>query len=81
MVGRPRTKLSVAFGKVLRRLREQKGLTQEQLGFEADVQRNFISLVELGHNQPTITTLFKLAKALGYSPSKIISLVEKEVRT
>ena len=74
-------KVAVAFGKVLRRLRKQKGLTQEQLGFEADVQRNFISLIELGRNQPTVTTLFKLAKALGQSPSHIIGLVEKEHRT
>ncbi len=73
-------KVAVAFGKVLRRLRKQKGLTQEQLGFEADVQRNFISLIELGRNQPTVTTIFKLAKALGYSPSHIIALVEKEHR-
>jgi transcriptional regulator with XRE-family HTH domain len=71
---------AVAFGKVLRRLRKQKGLTQEQLGFEADVQRNFVSLIELGRNQPTITTLFKLAKALGLAPARIVALTEREVR-
>ena len=69
-----------AFGKVLRRLRKKKGLSQEELGFEADIQRNFVSLMERGLNQPTITTIFKIAKALGYTPSKIIALVEKELR-
>jgi transcriptional regulator with XRE-family HTH domain len=67
-----------AFGVVLRRLRKAKGLTQETLGLEADVQRNFISLIELGQNQPTITTIFRLASALGVKPSKMLELVQAE---
>jgi transcriptional regulator with XRE-family HTH domain len=70
---------SAAFGIVLRRLRRQRGLTQEALGLEADVQRNFVSLIELGQNQPTITTVFKLAAALGVKPSKIMELVQTEI--
>lgn len=68
--------IGVLFGKVLRRLRKEAGLTQEQLGQEADLQRNYVSLMERGVNQPTITTLFKVAKALNCPPSKIISEVE-----
>ena len=70
---------SAAFGIVLRRLRRQRGLTQEALGLEADVQRNFVSLIELGQNQPTITTVFKLAAALGVKPSKMMELVQLEL--
>lgn len=51
-------------------------MTQEQLGLESGVQRNFISLIELGQNQPTITTVFKLAQALGCAPSELVAKAE-----
>lgn len=65
-----------AFGRVLRQLRVAAGLSQEQLGLESGVQRNFISLIETGQNQPTITTLFRLAHALKVKPSELIAQVE-----
>lgn len=65
--------VALAFGKVLRQKRKEAGLTQEQLAFQADVQRNYVSLIERGLNQPTITVVFKLAKALGCSPASLIS--------
>ena len=68
--------LASAFGMVIRELRSEAGLTQEQLGFEADLRRTFISVLELGQQQPTLTTIFKLAKALKVPASKIIGLVE-----
>lgn len=67
------------FGTVLRELRQQAGLTQEQLGFESDLRRTFISLLELGQQQPTLTTIIKLAKALGVSASDMVSLVESRL--
>ncbi len=68
-----------AFGKVLRRMRENAGLTQEQLGFEAELRRTYISILELGQQQPSLTTLLKLAKALSCPAAKLISEVEKEI--
>ena len=68
-----------AFGQVLRKHRLAAGLSQEQLGLESDIQRNFISLIETGQNQPTITTIFKLAGALGVKPSKLIAETEKRL--
>ncbi len=53
-------------------------MSQEQLGLESGVQRNFISLIETGQNQPTITTIFKLAAALGVKPSKLVQEAEKQ---
>ena len=52
--------LAVAFGKVIRELRLAAGLTQEQLGLESDLRRTFVSLLELGQQQPSLTTLFKI---------------------
>lgn len=67
---------SHAFGVILRELRKKAELTQEKLAFEAGIERNYVSLIELGRNQPTITTIFKLAKALNIDASKLIKLVE-----
>lgn len=71
--------VAAAFGKVLRRLRKQAGLSQEQLGLDADLMRNYISILELGQQQPTITTVFKLSVPLKRRPSEIIALVEDEI--
>ncbi len=69
----------VAFGRVLRRLREATGLTQEQLGFEADLRRTYISILELGQQQPSLTTILKLAQALKYPAGKMLDQVELEI--
>lgn len=71
--------LAEAFGVVVRELRIEAGLTQEQLGFEAGIRRTFVSVLELGQQQPTLTTIFKLAPALGLTPAALIELVENRV--
>lgn len=78
MVGNSSGNFELPFGAALRRMRLGAGLSQEQLGLEADVQRNFISLIELGHNQPTITTVAKLARALGMRASELVAEAERE---
>ena len=70
----------VAFGKVLRRLRLEAGLTQEQVGFEAELRRTYVSILELGQQQPSLATILKLAKALNQSGQELIGLVEAEIR-
>jgi transcriptional regulator with XRE-family HTH domain len=67
-----------AFGLVLRDLRKERGLSQEALALEAGIQRNYVSLIERGINQPTITIIFRLAAALEMKPSQVIELVEAE---
>jgi transcriptional regulator with XRE-family HTH domain len=68
-----------AFGRVLKRLRKEAGMSQEALGFESELQRNYVSLMELGKYQPTISTVFKLAYALKVAPSSMVKLVEVEL--
>ena len=65
-----------AFGLVLRDLRKERGLSQEALALDAGIQRNYVSLIERGINQPTVTTIFKLAIALKVRPSELVALVE-----
>ena len=66
-----------AFGLVLRSLRLTAGMSQEKLALESGVQRNFISLIETGQNQPTIGTVFRLANALQIKPSELVAATEK----
>jgi transcriptional regulator with XRE-family HTH domain len=80
MSGKRKNLPNIAFGIVLRELRLKSGLSQESLSFAADLQRNYISLMELGRNQPTITTIFKLSIALGIKPSELIKMVESEIK-
>jgi transcriptional regulator with XRE-family HTH domain len=68
-----------AFGIVLRRHRKAKGWSQEQLALEAGHERVFISWLENAKNQPTISTIFTLAKALEVKPSQFIRDVENEI--
>lgn len=70
---------AIAFGKVLRKLRMNAGLTQEKLGFEAELRRTYVSILELGQQQPSLATILKLAKALNCSASEFIRLVEAEI--
>jgi len=55
-------------------------LTQEELGLDADLRRTFVSILELGQQQPTLTTILKLAKVLEVRPSRILELVEREIQ-
>ncbi len=70
----------VAFGKVLRSLRIAKGMTQEGLAFDAELQRHYISMLERGSSSPTLKTIFRLASALDVEPERVISLVAIEMR-
>lgn len=69
----------VAFGKVIRKLRQDKRLSQEQLALESGLDRTYISLLERGLRQPTLTTLFQIATTLGTSPSQIIRMMEESL--
>ena len=72
--------VAVACGIVLRRLRKDAGLTQEQLALEADLQRSYVSILELGQQQPSLTTILKLASALGCTAQSLMGEIEDEVK-
>src|ERR1700741_3068900 len=69
--------IATAFGRVLREQRETRGISQEDLALSADVDRSFVSQMERGIRQPTLTTLVKLCKALGVQPSTLIGRMER----
>lgn len=65
-----------AFGKVLQRLRKAKQLSQEELSFRSQLDRTFISRLEGGLRQPSLSTIIRLAEALGVSAASIVAEVE-----
>lgn len=70
----------VAFGKVLRSLRIDQQMTQEELAFDAGLQRHYISMLERGTSSPTLKTIFSLSAALSISPERLIEHVVVELR-
>ena len=59
-------------GRKIRRYRIKKGLSQEELGFEADLHRAYIGQIERGEKNIGIQNLAKIAKALEVKISKLL---------
>lgn len=53
--------------------------SQEQLALEADANRNYVSLVELGRNSPSVRMVFKFCAALEVSPAVLMKDVERRL--
>lgn len=66
-----------AFGKVIRHYRIEQGISQEELGFLADVHRTYISQIERGLKSPTLKVIKTLADALQTDMYKIIRDTEE----
>lgn len=59
-------------GARIQKLRIEKGLSQEELAFEADLHRTYISHVERGSRNITVLGLCKIAKGLKMEPYEIL---------
>ena len=56
----------------LKRLRQERGLSQEKFAFEVDIHRTYISDLERGARNPTISLIDKLAKYLRVSAGELL---------
>ena len=74
------TTIEEAFGEVIKVLRKENHFSQEKLAELSSLDRSFISLLEGGKKQPSLITIFQLAKALNTSPSKILAAVEENIQ-
>lgn len=70
--------LAIEFGKILQTKRLESGLSQEQLAQQCNLDRTYISLLERGLRQPTITSLFNISKVLGIKASELLKLLEDQ---
>jgi transcriptional regulator with XRE-family HTH domain len=66
--------LRQVFAANLRRLRHAKGLSQEDLAYEADVNRSYMSKLEKGASFPGLEIIGKLASVLGVEPARLLEL-------
>jgi transcriptional regulator with XRE-family HTH domain len=67
------------FGKSVRRLREQKGLSQEALADLSHLHRTYIGGIERGERNVGLMNLLRLSKALKILPSELLQDFDKKV--
>ena len=60
------------FGQKLQQTRKGKGITQEELAAKISMDRTYIGLIERGGRNPTVRTLYKIAKALKVNSSELL---------
>jgi transcriptional regulator with XRE-family HTH domain len=60
-------------GKNVRRLRQQKGLTQEQLAFEAEIDLTYMGGIERGRRNPSLLVMGRIAEALSVPLTKLLT--------
>jgi transcriptional regulator with XRE-family HTH domain len=75
--GKQRLTPELAFGEALRKVRREKGLSQEQLGFESGYHRTYIGMLERGLMNPSLRTILSIATALGVPGGDMVRLVEE----
>lgn len=68
-----------AFGRVIRALRHEVGISQEELADRAGLHRTYISMVERGIKTPTVVTLVELARAVGMQTGELMTLFDHEL--
>jgi transcriptional regulator with XRE-family HTH domain len=66
-----------ALGRAIRRLREQRGISQEAFGHEIDVHRTYVGGIERGERNPTFTILRKFANGLDIEPAALLSRAQR----
>jgi len=71
-----RGRLQERFGRVIRRRREEAGLSQEALADAAHLHRTYISLLERGQRQPQLETIRALAQGLGTTMAELVGELE-----
>ena len=70
----------VIAGKVIRKLRREKGITQEALSGLSGIARSYLAMIETGAKTANVETLWKIAEALGMPLSRLIEKIEAETK-
>ena len=65
------------FGSLVRKLRGERGLTQEVLAERTDLSVSYIGFIERGENVPTLTIVLNLADALGVDAADLVREVSR----
>lgn len=70
-----------ALGRAIRQLRNDRGISQEDLAHDADVTTGTLSVIERGQSNPSWATVKSIAQALGVSVAEVAKLAEKHERS
>lgn len=73
----PRTEPQPGLGKAIKRLRAERGLSQEEVGLRAGIHPTWISHIESGRNNPAWGSVRRIAGALGVRLSELAALAEE----
>jgi transcriptional regulator with XRE-family HTH domain len=73
----PTDPLLVGLGRAIRAAREERHISQEELGFLSGLHRNYIGGVERAERQPSVLALARLAVALGVRPADLLAEAER----
>lgn len=73
-----RKKILRALGYLVKRRRITLGISQEELGLRANLDRTYISGLERGVRNPSLTALVSLASGLGITVSELLANLEME---
>jgi transcriptional regulator with XRE-family HTH domain len=76
--GMSENNINVLFGKRIRQLRMQKGLSQEELGYEAGLHRTYIGQIERAEKNITLKNIAKIAKELDVNISELFDFSKLE---
>ena len=62
----------IKFGEKVREIRKEKGLSQEQLSFKADLHRTYIGMIERAEKNITLINIQKIANSLDVSINELL---------
>ena len=71
------TELSLNFGKIIKELRKEKEISQEELGFRSNLHRTYIGMIERGEKNITLENIEKISKGLDVSMKLIFEKLNK----
>lgn len=73
-------RLAIAFGNVLRELRKEQLLAQDQFALDAGVDRSYYGKLERGERQPSLSMLIRIATTFGVAASELVARTETVLR-
>lgn len=68
----------LAAGRVVRKLRKEKKLSQEVFSGLAGLARSHLAMIESGSKQANFETIWRIANAFGIPPHVLVQLIEQE---
>lgn len=69
-----------ALGQAVRKLRTERGWSQSELALRTGMDRNYLSLIELGRNSPSVRMMMRLCWALDINCSELMADVERRLK-